>query len=374
MHKVLYISIFCKTNESLLSDGVMKKINLHINCLEQLGCEVDYVYNDGENIFFHNNKKDIFLSEMKYKGYKYFNDLMHQTKLFIKKHNLDYDFVYIRYVSFSPKGMNALKYISKHSNCIYLEFPTFVIPERSLKNNIKNFFNKYLHKYVYKAVVDSLDNEAFGMPTLRIINGTDLKQIVPRKPTDSNSINVLVVAFLQKYHGVDKIINSTRDYYANGGQRDVVFHIVGEGPVYSELVNQCKQYNLDNHIIFYGKLHGKEMFDVFDKCEIGISSLANKEIGVTCSSTLKSKEYLAKGLPILSDTMLDVFVNQDKYFFHILENDFSIDELISFYDSVYSKKDKQSIINDIRAFAEQTCDMYKVFSEVYYDYLSYKSK
>ncbi len=114
------------------------------------------------------------------------------------------------------------------------------------------------------------------------------------------------------------------------------------------------------------------MFDVFDKCEIGISSLANKEIGVTCSSTLKSKEYLAKGLPIISDTMLDVFVNQNKYFFYILKNDFNINELINFYDSVYTARDKQTIIDDIRTFAEQTCDMYKVFSEVYYDYLFFK--
>ena len=116
------------------------------------------------------------------------------------------------------------------------------------------------------------------------------------------------------------------------------------------------------------------MFNVFDKCEVGISSLSNKENGVTCASTLKSKEYLAKGLPIISDTMLDVFVNNEKYYFHILEKDFNIEELIDFYDSVYSHRDKKKVIDEIRAFADETCDMYKVFSDVYKDYLSFIEK
>ena len=372
MPKVLYISIYTKTLETLKSDGVMKKISLHIDCLERLGDDVDYVFNDEKNIYFHFEGNDILLESKKTNGFTYFNKLMSLCRRMVKEKNKHYDFIYIRHVAFSFSGYRALKYLSKKSDCIYLEFPTFFIPEKNLKNTIKYYFNNKIHKYIYKAVLDSLDTEVYKMPTLRIINGTDLSKIEPRIPTFSNSIHVLIVAFLQAYHGVDKVIKACKEYYGNNGSRDVFFHIVGEGPVYLDLVNKCKNEGMDKHIHFYGKLSGKELFDVFDKCELGISSLSNKEIGVTCSSTLKSKEYLAKGLPIISDTMLDVFVDRPKYFFYILEKDFNLDELIKFYDSVYTNRDKSQIVKDIREFAEETCDMYKVFAQVHDDYICFK--
>ena len=348
MVKVLYISIYTKTPESLLSDGVMKKIHLHIDCLEKLGDNVDYVFNDEKNIYIHSDGKDNLICAKDSKGFKYFNKVLCLCKKFIKENKKKYDFIYIRHVAFDLKGYNALKYLNKISNCIYLEFPTFAMPEKNLKNTIKYYFNKKIHKYVYKAVLDSLDEEAYKMPTLRITNGTDLSLIETRKPTNSETINVLMVAYLQEYHGVDKIINACKSYYHDGGNREVIFHIVGEGPVYNQLVKQCKEEGMENHVHFYGKLSGKVLYDVFDKCEVGISSLANKEVGVTCSSTLKSKEYLAKGLPIISDTMLDVFVDKPKYYFYILKNNFNIDELVNFYDSVYENRDKEKIIQEFR--------------------------
>ena len=371
MNKVLYISIFHKTKETLLSDGVMKKINLHLECLRRLGNSVDYFYTDGESIFFNNNDKDILVGKKEGIGFVYFNKLIVLAKKMIKQLDLNYDYIYIRHEAFSLRGYNALKYLSKRSNCIYLEYPTFFIPPKSFKNFVKYFFEKHLHKYVYKAVVDSLDKEAYQMPTLRIINGTDLTKINPRVPTNTQTINVMLVAFIQDYHGVDKIINATKEYYKKGGTRDVLFHIVGDGPMLLKYREDCEKYQLSNHIKFYGTLSGDPLDEVFNKCEMGISSLANKELGVTCSSTLKSKEYLAKGLPIISDTLLDVFVDTPKYFFYILKENFNLDELISFYDDVYQTRDKQTIINDIRAFAEETCDMFKVFKGVDDDYLNY---
>ena len=369
MLKVLYISIYNKTQEALLSDGVMKKITLHIECLKRLGDEVDYFYHDGSNVFISENGQDTMLAKKVTKPFLYFNQLMKLAKKVIKAKNKKYDFVYIRFVAFDFFGFNALKYIRKHTNRIYLEFPTFFIPEKNLKNLIKFHYNKYIHKFIDKAVLDGLDNEAYKMPTLKIINGTDLSKISPKKPIFCDEINVLLVAFIQDYHGVDKIINATKNYYENGGKRNVVFHIVGEGENLQKFISDVKKNNIDGHFVFYGKLPTDKMFEVFDKCELGISSLSNKEIGVTCSSTLKSKEYLAKGLPIISDTMLDVFVDNPKYFFHILEKNFTIKEMVEFYDVVYRNNDKQKIINDIREFADQTCDMFKVFRGVHDDYL-----
>ena len=369
MARVLYISIFNNSEEALLSYGVMKKINLHLKCLESYGNTVDYIYNDGINIYYYHLGNKIYLGKKKTSGYKYFNEIMRYCQKVIKQNNFLYDYIYIRHVAFSPRGFRALKYLSNRTKRIYLEFPTFTIPKKSIKNSIKYHYDKYLYKYVDKAVVDSLDEIAYKMPTLRIINGTDLKQICPKQVTNSDTINVLLMAYIQDYHGVDKIIKATNDYYKHNGKRNIVFHIVGNGPMLDTYKSEVEKNALDNHIIFYGNLNGKELDKVFDKCEIGISSLSNKEAGVTCSSTLKSKEYLAKGLPIISDTMLDVFVDNPKYFFYILKENFNISELLFFYDDVYLNRNKQKIIDEIREFANETCDMYKVFYGVHKDYL-----
>lgn len=51
-----------------------------------------------------------------------------------------------------------------------------------------------------------------------------------------------------------------------------------------------------------------------------------------------------------------------------MQNDFNLRELIDFYDSVYGERDKQNIINEIRAFAEKTCDISNVFRVLDDDY------
>ena len=57
-------------------------------------------------------------------------------------------------------------------------------------------------------------------------------------------------------------------------------------------------------------------------------------------------------------------IENPKYFFHQLRAEFSINELIEFYDDVYTVRDKQSIINEIREFAEKKCDMYQVLKAI----------
>ena len=369
MYKVLYVSVYNIDPEILPFDGVMKKITLHIDAFKSYGNSVDYIETDGKKCFFVDQNSKTEIGNFVPGGYQYFNELMAATAKHVLRNNLHYDYIYIRQGPLTPKGFRALKQLYIHSNRIYMEIPTYYEPEKTIKNTIKYFFNKYLKKYVYKMVTDCDQKEIYGIETLMVINGTDLSKISTRLPTCDSTINVALVASISDYHGVNKIINAVDTYYSNGGNRDVLFHIVGTGPKLNDYISETKTRNLDNHIIFYGKQCGEKLDSIFNKCEIGISSLANKEIGVLFSSTLKSKEYLAKGIPIISDVMLDVFSTENKYYFYQLKNDFNLDELVSFYDSVYSGRDKQDIINEIREYANRTCDMYKVLQIVNDDYI-----
>lgn len=370
MGKVLYLSLLDTNPNVLPYSGVMKKILLHIDAFRSYGHSVDYVETDEEKIFFVQDNKKIIIGNYCSSGYIYYNRIFLSASKFIKKNKLKYDYIYVRHSALSLLGYLSLSYLNQISNRIYFEVPTYSVPPKNIKNTIKFYFNKRIRKYVDRMVIDCNETEVYGIPTIRVVNGTDLSKIIPRKPTlNPNKINVMLVAYLQEYHGVDKIFKAISDYYKSGGSRKVFIHVVGYGPKLDEYKKTVMEQNLSDYIHFYGKLSGQPLDDIFNNCEIGISSLANKEIGVTYSSTLKSKEYLAKGLPIISDVMLDVFYETPKYFFYQLEKDFNIPELIKFYDSVYQNHNRQDIIDEIRSYADKTCDMYKVLKAVDDDYL-----
>lgn len=370
MSKILYISVYNTDPQVLPFDGVMKKIALHIDAFNSYGNTVDYVETDGSSTYFVSDNKRVKICNYTKNPFLYFNRLMKATSDYIKKNRKCYDYVYIRHGALSYIGYLGLKTIYKHSKKIYLEIPTYYEPEKSLKNYIKFYFNKKLHKYVYKIVTDCNERTIYGIYTIMITNGTDTSKISPRKPTADDSINVALVASISDYHGVDKIITALESYINSEERRKVVFHIVGTGPKIESYMESVSEKQLSDYIKFYGKLGGDELFSILDKCEIGISSLSNKEIGVTFSSTLKSKEYLSKGIPIIADVMLDVFYDDPQYFFHQLESEFSIPELIDFYNCVYVNRSKQEVIDDIRSFAEKKCDIYQVLKALDDDYKS----
>lgn len=312
MNKVFYLSVLNTNPEVLPYDGVMKKIMLHIKTLESYGNEVDYIESDGTDTYFvSRNDKDKICS-FSNGGFEYFNKVVISASKYITINKLKYDYIYIRHDAFSLKGYNALKVLYKHSSKIYLEIPTYFVPTKSIKNFVKYYFDKHLKKYVHRIVTDCNEQCIFGIPTIMITNGVDIEKIIPRTPTYDECINVALVASISDYHGVNKIISAVEKEKVD---RNIIFHIVGDGPKLKEYRDQIKEKHLEKSVVLYGKLTGQELDAVFNKCELGISSLANKEIGVLFSSTLKSKEYLSKGLPIISDVMLDVFYDNPKFYF-----------------------------------------------------------
>ena len=371
MSNVLYLSLLDVNPSVYPFSGVMKKIVLHINAFKSYGNCVDYLETDEKYIYFVRNERKEIVGEYTENAFIYYNRLFTCAAKYIKKNRLFYDYIYVRHSALSVAGFKALSYIRRHVKRIYFEFPTYSVPPRTIKNSIKFFFNPYLKKYVDRIVLDCNVSSAYGIPTIMVVNGTDLSKIQPRTPTEYRGIiNVVLVAYLQGYHGIEKIFDAIKDYYSRSNSRNVLFHIVGYGPKLDEYKRIAENPIFKEHMIFYGKKTGDELDNILNNCEIGISSLANKEAGVLFSSTLKSKEYLAKGIPVISDVMLDVFYENPKYFFYILNNEFNIDELVTFYDTVYSSRDRQEIIDEIRAFADQTCDMYKVLKVVDDDFNS----
>ncbi|MBI6013286.1 glycosyltransferase, partial [Clostridium perfringens] len=142
----------------------------------------------------------------------------------------------------------------------------------------------------------------YGIKSIPIENGIcieDYKQHENLNKSE-NKINLIAVASMRKWHGYDRLIQAIGEYYKTSNSKlDINFHIVGSGPEISKYKQISSKYNIDKNIIFYGELGGHKLDKLFDKCDIAIGSLGLYRIGLERVSTIKSKEYCARGIPFI---------------------------------------------------------------------------
>ena len=136
----------------------------------------------------------------------------------------------------------------------------------------------------------------YNKSTRVIANGINLSEVSPL-PAPNNSIPRLL--FIGEpghaWHGIDKIINFAKN------TPDIEIDIVG----YDSLPNHP---HLPENLVLHGYLPKEKYLNLFSKADVAISSLAMHRVGLTEASPLKSREYLAYGLPMIlayKDTDID---------------------------------------------------------------------
>jgi glycosyltransferase involved in cell wall biosynthesis len=299
-------------------------------------------------------------------------------RLFYKRLPVDFfstNFYYFRYywTTFAHLGLYSLiKKLNKRSK-ILIEIPTYpydkevkrlfdrfnIILDKMLRNSLK--------KYVDRIVTVSDDAIIFGIPTIKIMNGIDCFDIPVQIPSIVNNfINIIVVAQFARWHGYDRLIEGLGNYYTKIQTRKVYIHFVGDGPELIYYKKLVRQYDLSTYIFFYGPLYGKELTDVFNKANIAVCSLGIHRIGIHLGSFLKSREYLARGLPMVVSTRIDVIPPDFEYCLYVPEDDSSIkiEQIIDSYARLLANQTRFEIISKIRKFAEENCDISKTMQPV----------
>lgn len=288
----------------------------------------------------------------------------------------DADFLYIRSVAYDYKGYRFLKWVKENNpKCkILVEIPTYSKKEdlSSLQGFVlypKFTFNrKRISKHVNKYVTYSDDDIIYGVDTIRIMNGINVDDVkISDGELDSDKIRLVAVAMMQPGHGYERIIEGLHRYYMKHGDRNVVFNLVGEGretPHYKELV---EKYRLEERVVFHGQKDGTELDIIYDNADIAIEGLGFYKFDLKLMSSLKTREYLAKGLPMVYATQIDVLKErQFDYSLRVADDNTAvkIDDIIRFYDSIYGENDKCEVVGDIRYFAKNTIDFSKTFLPV----------
>lgn len=231
------------------------------------------------------------------------------------------------------------------------------------------FYRKQL-KDVVDAIVDLSGTERiFGIPTIQIQNGIDLGTVLERRPSlNPETINIAFVALFSKWHGADRLIEGLRSYMANGGERKVVVHFVGEGPAFKSMVDMVKRYGLESCAVFHGNCTRAQMDAIYDQCTFAVASLGLHRIGLESASTLKTREYLAKGLPFAYSGVIKEF-EDDPVDFCIQcpadDSEIDIEQIAAFHDRLYSDSSEDELIRRIRDYANRHVGMLQTMKPVF---------
>ena len=302
--------------------GISKKIHYQVKGLRENGHDVHLCYYDfderGHSCRFVDGKLLKDYGKGKWAGlrqrmdYDCIYDYCVHNKI---------EFVYARcFMNANPWLIRFFKKLRKAGVKSVTEIPTYPydqeftsVSDWNMKLDLwldKRYRCELYHQQ--NALVTFSDAEQiFGQRTIRISNGVDFDSIPLHHPSSliphPSSLHLIGVAEVHFWHGFDRLVAGLGEYYKQGGQLEVYFHIVGgvhpfymtdmpQAPGFQTLIDK---YGIHDKVIFHGTLFGDELTQVFNQCQFAIGSLARHRSGITVVKTLKNREYATRGLPFI---------------------------------------------------------------------------
>lgn len=224
-------------------------------------------------------------------------------------------------------------------------------------------WRKHLRNVVDRFVTYTKDERIFGIPTIPTINGIDVgrEKLVSTVKKNPDVIDLLAVAIMRRQHGYEWVIRGLYTYYQENPSQEVVLHLVGDGPEKKKYLKLIQKYHMEDKVRVYGTVYGEQLNEIYAQADIALAAFGMYKLGVDRLSALKTREYLAKGLPIATGCPIDVFEETEVPYVCNFENagkEVDISRLVSFYKELLKREGgRESMIHNIRAFAEKTVDM-----------------
>ena len=124
------------------------------------------------------------------------------------------------------------------------------------------------------------------------------------------------------------------------------------------------ELGLEERIHFHGKMYGEELDKIYNNSDIGIGALAHHRVGMYSGSSLKTKEYFAKGLPFIYGWKEPAFDSTYPYALQIelCEEPLDMNLVIDFHNRI---KDDDKMLDNMRQFAKDNYSWEREFSKVF---------
>ncbi len=317
------------------ASGISKKVIAQVNGLKEAGHNVSLCYydvlEDGDKVRVYDKQIISNYGKGNWGALKSrfdFNPIIHHINLLNKEGHFPIDLCYIRsFHNASPSTISLVKKLKKNHIKVVMEIPTYPYDKEymnpplkiSLGLKIDRLFRHRLAKNLDAIVTFSDCDTIFGQKTIKISNGISFYEIPlsTHVKGQNKRINLLAVAEVHFWHGLDRAIVGLGLYYQNrvnlpDNYPDVFFNIVG--PINDETKKDFEEiiakYNIEKYVIFHGSLHGEQLDHLFDITDIAVASLGRHRSNITKIKTLKNREYAARGIPFVYSEIDTDFENQ----------------------------------------------------------------
>jgi len=281
------IAYLLHLNEASADSGVYKKVLSQIKYWSMYGNEVRVFQITEKNLLIENEYA--IWRAFKYSSLSNYDRLIKAWYLVADEvANWSPDVVYLRFDIFSPAFIKIAKKIP-----IVVEVNTDDFKEYCLKHDFRCFYNLLTRKFLFenasgiafvsKEISEKSYFKIFNKPYAVIGNGIDLSLYSSTPPPNNVGFNLVFIGSEgYAWHGADKIVKLAQI------KSEWQFHLIGTK----------KDFGLPN-VKAYGTLSREQYEPIMVRSDVAIGSLALHRIGINEISTLKVREYLAYGLPVI---------------------------------------------------------------------------
>lgn len=352
--KGIFFSEGLEMNSDITSLGIEKKVAAQVSSLAHIG-DINHI-----NIEL---KTDDISDKIRFVLPMIGSTRERNREILLDSVDESIDYIYIRKPSLTIKFyelLKKIKHINKHI-VILMEIPTY--PFHLEYQGISKLMilksiacEKKLKEVIDYIITYSDDESIWGIPCLRTSNCVDYASLPARTENFhilKNTLRMTCVANYTYWHGIDRLIKGINNY---NGPYKIVFNVVGVG---KELDNLKKLANGNSGIIFHGSKSGKELASIFDNTDIAVDALGRHRSGVYYNSSLKGKEYVARGIPVISAVKTELDYMKDfEYYLKLPSDDTDIDinTVIDFYNKIYSSNNGINVTKEIRSITEKKFD------------------
>lgn len=174
------------------------------------------------------------------------------------------------------------------------------------------YLKDWICRHFLKGKIDRIailtkEARVFGIDTVFIRNGYEFgKDDFKIRYEKKDTVNIAAAALFDWWHGYERLIYGLAEYYKKGGTVCFVLHFAGNGPELRRYQKIVKKTGLQKYVRFYGIKDKHFLEKLYAECEFGCCSLGAYKKGMQFSCELKSREYLAAGLPVITGCRLDM--------------------------------------------------------------------
>ena len=366
--------------------GVDKKPIGQAKALKELG-------ETGMDIFVLNPDKTRFENGVHYIRYKNCKQFPYRDYIFkhnfnrfsVLKHILlaEYDYIILRYPKADASGIKFFKnhkIITEHHSDEYTELKLEAFHAKSLPYKALKYLRAFLEKkYAAKLLENakgiiavSSEIQKFQqsrlpkqLPAQVISNGIDLSriQLTGFVPFDGKELHVVFPAGHDLFfHGIDRLIKGAENY---PGSVKIFIHLLGRF--------DKSPFIKSPYINYHGILSGQDYENLMAKMNLGVSTLGLHRRKANNTSTLKTCDFTARGLPFImayDDTIFSQYPPEMKFFEKFPNNDSPIDfnKVIAFAEYVSAEANRNIIPNYMRSYAKKHLD-WKVKMQEYISFV-----